>query len=188
MKLNSLQHLSNRVSMYVHAYTLYGSVRPFGVSCLIGSYDAAVGPQMYCIDPSGVSFVSLVIILLKCSLKYRCKFYNWFSSCALTIFSNSGSFRIWHKFDLMVFCFIRVKPWYLYSNNLMYEKVFFVKWFVFMLMCRPYIYVLFQGYYGCAIGKAKQAAKTEIEKIKVKLLGNLSIFIIHAIDYKIWFR
>jgi len=111
VKLNSLQHLSNRVSMYVHAYTLYGSVRPFGVSCLIGSYDAAVGPQMYCIDPSGVSFVSLVIILLKCSLKYRCKFYNWFSSCALTIFSNSGSFRIWHKFDLMVFCFIRVKPW-----------------------------------------------------------------------------
>jgi hypothetical protein len=24
-----------------------------------------------------------------------------------------------------------------------------------------------KGYYGCAIGKAKQAAKTEIEKIKV---------------------
>jgi len=37
-----------------------------------------------------------------------------------------------------------------------------------MLMC--FLSVLFQGYYGCAIGKAKQAAKTEIEKIKVKLL------------------
>ena len=24
-----------------------------------------------------------------------------------------------------------------------------------------------QGYHGCAIGKAKQAAKTEIEKLKV---------------------
>jgi len=26
---------------------------------------------------------------------------------------------------------------------------------------------LFQGYWGCAIGKAKQAAKTEIEKLQV---------------------
>lgn len=74
-----LKHLTDRVSMFVHAYTLYSSVRPFGVSCLLGSYDAD-GPQMYVIDPSGVSF----------------------------------------------------------------------------------------GYYGCAIGKAKQAAKTEIEKIKMK--------------------
>ena len=24
-----------------------------------------------------------------------------------------------------------------------------------------------QGYYGCAVGKAKQAAKTEIEKLKL---------------------
>jgi len=75
-----LKHLTDRVSMYVHAHTLYSSVRPFGVSCLLGSYDATDGPEMYVIDPSGVSF----------------------------------------------------------------------------------------GYYGCAIGKAKQAAKTEIEKIKMK--------------------
>lgn len=25
-----------------------------------------------------------------------------------------------------------------------------------------------QGYFGCAMGKAKQAAKTEIEKLKLK--------------------
>lgn len=75
-----LKHLTNRVSMFIHAYTLYSSVRPFGVSCLLGSYDPVDGPQMFVIDPSGVSF----------------------------------------------------------------------------------------GYYGCAIGKAKQAAKTEIEKIKMK--------------------
>ncbi|KAH3697083.1 proteasome subunit alpha type-3-like [Dreissena polymorpha] len=75
-----LKHLTDRVSMYVHAYTLYGSIRPFGVSSLLGSYDPVEGPQMFVIDPSGVSF----------------------------------------------------------------------------------------GYYGCAIGKAKQAAKTEIEKIKMK--------------------
>ena len=29
-----------------------------------------------------------------------------------------------------------------------------------------------QGYHGCAIGKAKQAAKTEIEKLKVLLDGD----------------
>lgn len=55
-----LQHLTDRVSMYVHAYTLYSSVRPFGVSCLLGSYDPTDGPEMYVIDPSGVSFVSLL--------------------------------------------------------------------------------------------------------------------------------
>ena len=27
--------------------------------------------------------------------------------------------------------------------------------------------VYFQGYFGCAVGKAKQAAKTEIEKLKL---------------------
>ena len=27
--------------------------------------------------------------------------------------------------------------------------------------------MVLQGYYGCAIGKAKQNAKTEIEKLKV---------------------
>lgn len=74
-----IKHLVDRVSMFVHAHTLYSSVRPFGVSCLIGSYGVD-GPEMYVIDPSGVSF----------------------------------------------------------------------------------------GYYGCATGKAKQAAKTEIEKLKMK--------------------
>lgn len=27
---------------------------------------------------------------------------------------------------------------------------------------------MFQGYFGCAIGKAKQTAKTEIEKLNLK--------------------
>lgn len=29
---------------------------------------------------------------------------------------------------------------------------------------------MLQGYWGCAIGKAKQAAKTEIEKLQVSLI------------------
>jgi len=70
--------LADRVAMYMHAYTLYSAVRPFGCSLVLGTYDKANGPAMYMIDPSGV--------------------YN--------------------------------------------------------------------GYLGCAVGKAKQAAKTEMEKIK----------------------
>ena len=32
---------------------------------------------------------------------------------------------------------------------------------------KRYIFIYFQGYFGCAVGKAKQAAKTEIEKLKL---------------------
>uniref|UniRef100_A0A8C1I9S0 Proteasome subunit alpha type n=2 Tax=Cyprinus carpio TaxID=7962 RepID=A0A8C1I9S0_CYPCA len=74
------KHLADRVAMYVHAYTLYSAVRPFGCSFILGSYDEDDGPQLYMVDPSGISY----------------------------------------------------------------------------------------GYWGCAIGKAKQAAKTEIEKLQMK--------------------
>ncbi|CAF89630.1 unnamed protein product [Tetraodon nigroviridis] len=75
-----LKHLADRVAMYVHAYTLYSAVRPFGCSFILGSFDKDDGPQLYMVDPSGISY----------------------------------------------------------------------------------------GYWGCAIGKAKQAAKTEIEKLQMK--------------------
>ena len=48
----------------------------------------------------------------------------------------------------------------------------FISW-VFVVIFKRYIlksfFILFslQGYHGCAIGKAKQNAKTEIEKLKV---------------------
>lgn len=36
----------------------------------------------------------------------------------------------------------------------------------------PYSILIYsQGYHGCATGKAKQAAKTEIEKLKVRSMG-----------------
>ncbi|PVD26036.1 hypothetical protein C0Q70_13704 [Pomacea canaliculata] len=47
-----LQHMTNRLSMYVHAYTLHSAVRPFGVSMIVASYDDK-GPEMYLIEPSG---------------------------------------------------------------------------------------------------------------------------------------
>eukprot|EP01084_Bolivina_argentea_P263396 445811_1 len=46
--------LSQRVALYVHAYTEYYWLRPFGVSALLGVYDeSTLGPQLYCVDPSG---------------------------------------------------------------------------------------------------------------------------------------
>lgn len=43
--------------MYVQAYTLYSSVRPFGVSAIIGGVDKT-GPRLFIIEPSGVAYVS----------------------------------------------------------------------------------------------------------------------------------
>lgn len=77
-----VKYLNDRVAMYMHAYTLYSAVRPYGCSVILGAYETD-GPAMYMIDPSGVSY----------------------------------------------------------------------------------------GYFGCAVGKAKQSAKTEIEKLK---LDNMS--------------
>lgn len=72
--------LADRVAMYMHAYTLYSFVRPFGCSVMLSSYDQTDGPQMFMIEPSGIC----------------------------------------------------------------------------------------HGYFGCTVGKAKQAAKTEIEKVQMK--------------------
>jgi len=47
--------LSERVSGFVQVYTLYGAVRPFGCSVLVGCVDKT-GPQLYMIDPSGTSY------------------------------------------------------------------------------------------------------------------------------------
>eukprot|EP01110_Echinostelium_bisporum_P001431 TRINITY_DN13417_c0_g1_i1.p1 TRINITY_DN13417_c0_g1~~TRINITY_DN13417_c0_g1_i1.p1 ORF type:complete len:249 (+),score=56.38 TRINITY_DN13417_c0_g1_i1:37-783(+) len=47
--------LCDRLSSYMQMHTLYASIRPFGVSVLIGGYDKR-GPQLYMVEPSGVSY------------------------------------------------------------------------------------------------------------------------------------
>ncbi len=42
--------------MYMHAYTLYGFVRPFGCFILLAAYESD-GPQLYGVEPSGVTYV-----------------------------------------------------------------------------------------------------------------------------------
>ncbi|KAL6309748.1 20S proteasome subunit [Sparassis latifolia] len=51
----TLGYIAERIGMYVQAYTLYSSVRPFGCSTVIGAVDKT-GPQLYIIEPSGVSY------------------------------------------------------------------------------------------------------------------------------------
>src|SRR5690606_37672905 len=48
--------LCERLSSFVQLYTLYGSVRPFGCSVLLGCVDKQ-GPQLFMIEPSGTSWV-----------------------------------------------------------------------------------------------------------------------------------
>jgi len=51
-----LTYLSERVAMYMHAYTLYSAVRPYGATIMLGSYTEQHGPKLYSIDPSGTSY------------------------------------------------------------------------------------------------------------------------------------
>lgn len=50
-----VKFLTQRLSNYMHNYTLYGQARPFGVSILLSSYLDGKA-EMYMIDPSGVSW------------------------------------------------------------------------------------------------------------------------------------
>jgi len=51
----TLKYMVDRVGLYVQAYTLYSSVRPFGCSTIIGAVDKT-GPALFVIEPSGVSY------------------------------------------------------------------------------------------------------------------------------------
>lgn len=49
--------LNNRLALYVHYYTLYGSLRPFGCSVIMGAYDADTNnAELYMVEPSGAAF------------------------------------------------------------------------------------------------------------------------------------
>lgn len=52
--------IAKRVSAYVSAFTLYSSVRPFGLCSIIGAVDTT-GPHLYMIDPSGLYHVIILI-------------------------------------------------------------------------------------------------------------------------------
>eukprot|EP01116_Phalansterium_solitarium_P025731 TRINITY_DN9984_c0_g1_i1.p1 TRINITY_DN9984_c0_g1~~TRINITY_DN9984_c0_g1_i1.p1 ORF type:complete len:252 (+),score=51.20 TRINITY_DN9984_c0_g1_i1:74-829(+) len=47
--------LASRLSNYVQMHTLYSSIRPFGCSVILSAWGKD-GPQLYMIEPSGVSY------------------------------------------------------------------------------------------------------------------------------------
>jgi len=49
--------LANRLSAYVHYFTLHGALRPFGCSTLIAAYDPATkNHSLHMVEPSGVTY------------------------------------------------------------------------------------------------------------------------------------
>jgi len=47
--------LAERIGLFVHAYTLYWSIRPFGCCALLGSVDKETKePSLFCIEPQGM--------------------------------------------------------------------------------------------------------------------------------------
>ncbi|KAL8197770.1 hypothetical protein R6Q57_024211 [Mikania cordata] len=52
-----IKELAHRVASYVHLCTLYWWLRPFGSGVILGGYDRG-GPQLYMVEPSGVSYMS----------------------------------------------------------------------------------------------------------------------------------
>jgi 20S proteasome subunit alpha 7 len=45
--------LTERLASYMHLFTLYGHVRPFGSAVLVGSYEQGGKPELYLAEPSG---------------------------------------------------------------------------------------------------------------------------------------
>ena len=50
------QTLADRVSLYLNAYTLYNSVRPFGSAEIMASYDQLDGFKLHMLEPSGLCY------------------------------------------------------------------------------------------------------------------------------------
>eukprot|EP00048_Salpingoeca_helianthica_P015104 m.225067 g.225067 ORF g.225067 m.225067 type:complete len:250 (+) comp16610_c0_seq1:2-751(+) len=48
--------LNERLSSYLHSFSLYGGTRPCGNCVLVAGYDTVSGPSLYAIEPSGVSW------------------------------------------------------------------------------------------------------------------------------------
>lgn len=49
----TVKAVADRLALYAQAYTLYSSVRPFGISTIFGGVDKT-GPSLFVVEPSGV--------------------------------------------------------------------------------------------------------------------------------------
>lgn len=62
------QTVVSRLGLYVQAYTLYSSVRPFGISTILGAVDKD-GPSLYVVEPSGVFYVCCILAIVACGVR-----------------------------------------------------------------------------------------------------------------------
>ncbi|KAL6009796.1 Phosphoprotein associated with glycosphingolipid-enriched microdomains 1 [Asimina triloba] len=118
-----VKELADRVAGYVHLCTLYWWLRPFGCGVILGGYDRD-GPQLYMIEPSGVS--------------YTVKDFG------MDVALKTSARQVAHE----EFCFTDGRHRH---DGIPGNWVFFAE----------------SRYFGAAIGKGRQGAKTDIEKLKL---------------------
>ncbi|GBE62385.1 Proteasome subunit alpha type-3 [Babesia ovata] len=58
--------LAERVALFVHAFTLYWHVRPFGASMILSGVDSNGKKSLYCIEPSGACYKYAGMAVGKC--------------------------------------------------------------------------------------------------------------------------
>lgn len=73
------QILAERLALYFQAYTLYSSVRPFGLSAILAGWDSPISidgsdtvverksegvPQLYMVEPSGTFWVRSLLFVV----------------------------------------------------------------------------------------------------------------------------
>ena len=51
-----VKYLTDRVASYIHLYTLYSAVRPFGTTIMYGTYSDINGAELYCVENSGLHY------------------------------------------------------------------------------------------------------------------------------------
>ncbi|XP_022230749.2 proteasome subunit alpha type-3-like isoform X2 [Drosophila obscura] len=51
----ALEALCERVDIFLHAYTLYSSTRPFALTIMLAGWDSEKGPRLYKIETSGIT-------------------------------------------------------------------------------------------------------------------------------------
>lgn len=115
--------------------------RPFGSSALLAVWDDIDGPQLYLTEPSGLSMVWCQIIILHSFRTSMCKHIPY--ACPRNDF--------WPDRGPLGKCLVaEAALWGLLLNTDFWWKV------------------VLQRYFGTAVGKNKQAAKTEIERLKLE--------------------
>lgn len=189
------------------------------LSFILGSHDEDDGPQLYMVDPSGISYVRFLwhilfihhqsvaplnskLLYLLCILadsettQVICVLLTPISWSPFVVYlSYVDRVFLLETFHATIGCIMSQKVG---QHTLLFKDVSKLPCMVLEAVCLCYLVIcvgsgnkcfvchtmnktkilkkfllylyfllFFQGYWGCAIGKAKQAAKTEIEKLQV---------------------